>query len=422
LVGRSVLILMKEVYIISTGEIVNGKTAGARRIMNIARSLAALNVHVFLCSMADVQKAPVEVPEILPGVFFMRSLNLDINAARRPLRFARTVNRWIADRSTDMVIYLYPTTFVLKDFVYLTYFKYLKKRKFFCEVNELRTAIAFSAVPDGKLMSRLLQWLKSSFDFLKYKLSEFQIPLYDGIVVISTALENRFSRSARKILKVPILCDADMIDDYLPAGLAPDSPFSICFAGYIKVEKEGFDILFKALSRVNQTRRTELYLYGILEDQDRIKLDKLSDEFHLADKVFYMGNIDPEKLINEFRRYNLLILPRPLNRRTKHGFSTKLSEYLVSGVPVLATDVSDNALYIRDGIDGYLIPPGSAPVMAEKILEIIGNYNQQAKAVAKNAYSTVRQELDYRLFSDDYSNFFWFPGDNSNNVRIMTLK
>ncbi|MDT8375014.1 MAG: glycosyltransferase [Bacteroidales bacterium] len=406
---------MKEVYIISTGEIVNGKTAGARRIMKIARSLAALNVHVFLCSLADVQKAPVEVQEILPGVFFMKSLSPGINAARRPLHFARTLNRWMADRSTEMVVYLYPSTFVLKDFVYLAYFKYLKKRKFFCEVNELRTAIAFSAVPDGKLISRLLQWLKSSFEFLKYKLNEFQIPLYDGIVVISTTLENRFSRSARKILKVPILCDADMIDDYLPAGLAPDSPFRICFAGYIKVEKEGFDILFEALSRVNQTRRTELYLFGILEDRDKIKLDKLSDEFHLTDKVFYMGNIDPDKLINEFRRYNLLILPRPLNRRTKYGFSTKLSEYLVSGVPVLATDVSDNALYIRDGINGYLIPPGSAPVMAEKMLQVIENYNQQVKALAENAYNTVRQELDYRLFSDDYSNFFWSHGKVSQN-------
>jgi glycosyltransferase involved in cell wall biosynthesis len=127
----------------------------------------------------------------------------------------------------------------------------------------------------------------------------------------------------------------------------------------------------------------------------------------MTDKVFYMGNIDPDKLTDEFRKYNLLILPRPLNRRTKYGFSTKLSEYLVSGVPVLATDVSDNALYIRDGINGYLIPPGSAPVMAEKMLQVIENYNQQAKALAENAYNTVRQELDYRLFSDDYRNFFW---------------
>ena len=402
---------MKEVYIISTGEIVNGKTAGARRMLNIARSLASLNVHVFLCSLADVHKSPVEVPEILPGVFFMRSLNHSGNESGRPLCFARTVNSFMAQRDTDAVVYLYPSTLILKDFVYLLYFRYLKKRRFYCEINELRKAIAFSSPADGNLPSRLFQWLKSSFDYLVYRLNELQIPLYDGIVVISTTLENYFSRSARKILRVPILCDADMIDDYLPAGLAPESPFRICFAGYVKVEKEGFDILYEALSRVNKTLRTELYLYGILEDQDRRKLERLSDDLDLRDEVFYMGNIEPERLTGEFRKYNLLILPRPLNKRTRYGFSTKLSEYLVSGIPVLATDVSDNALYIRDGISGYLIAPGSVQVMADKILEIIGNYDTQAKLVAGNAYNTVRRELDYRHFSHSYIDFFWSPGE-----------
>jgi len=400
---------MREVYIISTGEIVNGKTAGARRMVNIARSLAALNVHVFLCSLSDVHRAPVEMPEILPGVSFLRSLNQERNARRRPLCFARTVNSFMTQRNSEVVVYLYPSTFVFKDFIYLVYFKFLKKRKFFCEINELRTAIAFSAPPGGNLPSRLFQWLKSSIDYLAYKLNEFQVPFYDGIVVISTNLEKHFYGFARKILKVPILCDTDIIDDYIPPRLAPDSPFKICFAGYIKYEKEGFDIFLEALSRVNKTRRTDLYLYGILEDQDKNKLEKLSNDLGLRDKIFYMGNIDPERLPGEFRKYNLLMLPRPLNRRTMYGFSTKLSEYLVSGIPVLVTDVSDNALYIRDGVNGYIILPGSASVMAEKILEIITDYDQQVKTLAENAYQTVREKLDYRLFSGDYFDFFWPP-------------
>ena len=87
--------------------------------------------------------------------------------------------------------------------------------------------------------------------------------------------------------------------------------------------------------------------------------------------------------------------------------SHKLSEYLVSGIPVLVTDVSDNALYIRDGFNGYIITPGSASVMADKILEIIRDYNWEAKILVENAYQTVREKFDYRLFSYDYVNFFW---------------
>jgi glycosyltransferase involved in cell wall biosynthesis len=123
-----------------------------------------------------------------------------------------------------------------------------------------------------------------------------------------------------------------------------------------------------------------------------------------------MGNIDPSELPDEFRKYNLLILPRTLNKRTKFGFSTKLSEYLVSGIPILITDVSDNALYIKDGFNGYIVPPGSAQAMADKIQKIIREYNWQSPEVVKNAYNTVREYFDYRLYSKAYSDFFWPQG------------
>jgi len=158
---------------------------------------------------------------------------------------------------------------------------------------------------------------------------------------------------------------------------------------------------------VNRNRRTELFLYGILEEQDRIRLGKLSEDYCLSDRIFYKGNIDPDGLPDEFKNYNLLILPRPLNKINMYGFSTKLSEYLVSGIPVLVTDVSDNASYIADGFNGYIIPPGSSSLMAEKILEIIRDYNWQAKMVVENAHQTVREKFDYRLFSSEIIDFFW---------------
>lgn len=107
---------MKDVFIISTGEIVNSKTAGARRMVNIASSLAALNVNVFLCSLSEVYQTPVEIQEIKHGVYCMRSLSHTDRAGRNPLRFARTVNSFMAQRNSEIVVYLYPTVFVLKDF------------------------------------------------------------------------------------------------------------------------------------------------------------------------------------------------------------------------------------------------------------------------------------------------------------------
>ncbi|MBE0655551.1 MAG: glycosyltransferase [Bacteroidales bacterium] len=404
---------MKEVFILSTGQILNGKTAGARRIMNIAKSLAAGNVNVFLWSLSDVQSESIENMEIAPGITSIRSVSPGGNKGIGLRRFIKLLYGFLNSRNGETVIYLYPSTFIFKDFIYLIYFKYLKRYRFFCEINELRSAIAFSATPTAGILPWLHYFLKSIKDYVIYKLNEYQVFLYDGIVVISRNLEAYFSNRSQKILRVPILCDADEIQPGRHPGAIDGTAFKICFAGYIKLDKEGFDTLFESVFQLNKVQNVEMFLYGILEQPDRIRIDQLSEKYQLTDKIKYMGNIDPALLQDEFVKYNLLILPRPLNKRTKYGFSTKLSEYLVSGVPVLLTDVSDNALFIKDNYNGFMIPPGSAQAMTEKILEIIENYNEKAGMIVENAYRTVREELDYRLFSNRYISFLFGVEDKA---------
>lgn len=175
--------------------------------------------------------------------------------------------------------------------------------------------------------------------------------------------------------------------------------FKICFAGYINCVKEGFDIVFEALYHVNQIKNVELYLYGTLNENDSREINHLAETFMLQEKVFYMGNIEPADLLNEFTKYHLLIIPRPLNPQTKYGFSTKLSEYLISGVPVLVTDVSDNSVYIKDKSNGYIISPGSVKALEDKISEIIDNYNAESSVISHNAIRTAKEEFDYKLFT-----------------------
>lgn len=398
---------MKEVFIISTGQIVRGKTAGSQRVLNIAKSLAAGGVRVFLCSYFQINRKPLENLELYQGVYHLYSRDNEVKSFMHISRFLRVLSKFMRERNSESVIYLYPSTFVLKDLIYLLYFKFLKRFRFFCEINELRTGIVFSASPPKWMFPRLYFYLKLFYDFTAYKLNEFQVPFYDGIVVISTSLEKYFMKYAIKSLRVPILCDIAKIKEGLPQRHFDNTVFRICFAGYLKSEKEGFDLLFEALQQVNLTRNVELYLYGILSEIDKKTLDRLTETFSLEGKVFYMGNIDPGDLPGEFSKYHLLILPRPLNSRTKYGFSTKLSEYLISGVPVLLTDVSDNALYIKDNYNGFIIPPGSLPELTGKILTIIENYNDNAYMIAENAFKTAREEFDYKLYTQTFITFLF---------------
>jgi glycosyltransferase involved in cell wall biosynthesis len=399
---------MREVFIISTGQIVKGKTAGSQRVMNVARSLAAGNVNVYLCSLAQIESSHIECCELSPGISCLKGTGKKTGNLLHLLIFLRAVHKFIKNRNSENVIYLYPTTIVLNDFVYLFYFKVIKGHELYCDINELRVTKVFSSSPTGKTLSGLYFYLKSCYDYVIYKLNEIQVPIYDGVVVISTNLEKYFARRAKKIIRVPILCDTTKIRENPPVIQSDKEIFRICFAGFIDCAKEGFDILFEALYQVNLKNPVELCLYGDLPEVERQRLNQLTDIFMLKERVFYNGHIDPDILLDEFKKYNLMILPRPLTAQTKYGFSTKLSEYLISGVPVLVTDVSDNALYIKDNYNGFIISPGSISGMANKIREIIENYNDNSSIIVENAIKTAREELDCRHFTKTFIDFF-FP-------------
>jgi glycosyltransferase involved in cell wall biosynthesis len=398
---------MKEVFIISTMQLFKGKTAGSQRILNIAKSLALGDTKVFLCSLTQISNGSFELSEFYPNIYHLESRKKEGEGFLHLLHFLFSLNRFIKDRKSESVIYLYPTPRIFHDFIYLVYFKIIKKHRFYCEINELRVTNLFTLSVPKNLLLRSYFYLKLAFYFVIFKLNELQVSFYDGIIVISRNLEEYFSGFSKKIIRVPILCDLSGINFENLLSSYNTGVFKICFSGSITVRKEGFDLLFEALSLINHKKNVELYLYGNIGDNDNFELNALIEKFKIRNKVFYQGHIAPDKLSQEFCKYNLLILPRPLNNQTKYGFSTKLSEYLVSGVPVLVTDVSDNSFYIKDGYNGFIIAPGSLSEMVFKIFDIIDNYNKYFYIVTNNAYKTAQENFDYKLFTSKIIKFFF---------------
>ncbi len=397
----------KECFIISSAQLVDGKNAGARRVRLVSKSLAHQGVKVFICTLFDIQGEIDKIKELAPGVFALSGGERQNRENLSVFKFIKAATQFINSRESERVIYLYPTTFIFKDLLYLIYFKYIGRLRFFCDINELRSSISFFSLPTGSFLYRLWYYIKSPLEWVFYKLNEFQALFYDGIVVISTALSKHYSVYTKSSLRIPILCDADQIVKSESIRFLPGETFRICFAGYVSFAKEGFDVLLKALSEVQDSYRAELFLYGFLDEKNKFMIDRLAVKLGIKENIKFMGNLDPDLLQTEYLKYHLLILPRPSNRVTRYGFSTKLSEYLMAGRPVMATDVSDNAMYLRDNYNCFLIKPGSSAVMSARMRKIMDGYNQQAALIVEGAHATVREELDYRIFSEDLISFLY---------------
>ena len=253
------------------------------------------------------------------------------------------------------------------------------------------------------LLIKIHQYIK----LLKYNIVEVLTVYFNGLLCISTNIKEYFSHYNKNSIRIPIL-----IDDNKPSTgsfniYTPKDIFLICFTGSISFKKEGFDIFFKVLSNLKKHYENfELHLYGRIRKAERqLILESLPTKLNIKENIKYFGEKNQGELPDILKEKHLLIVPRPFTMQNHYGFSTKITDYLMSGVPVLITDVSDNSLYIKDGVNGFIVKPGDINAMTEKILYIINNYNKMAEIIGKNGYETALKNFHYSNYSAKLKEF-----------------
>ena len=141
-------------------------------------------------------------------------------------------------------------------------------------------------------------------------------------------------------------------------------PPYLLYAGGLKAVK-GYDIAIKAFERVAGVfPQLKLVILGI--DQEKQAFDNLVSRLALEERVRYLHYCDRPSTMTLFSHAEIYLCPFH-----RSPFSNANLESLAAGTPIIATAVEGNIEQIRDGVDGYLIPPDNPQAMASKIKLIL---------------------------------------------------
>lgn len=139
------------------------------------------------------------------------------------------------------------------------------------------------------------------------------------------------------------------------------------------IERKGQGLVIRAMSDIPDSR---LLLVGRGDDQ--ASLSRLAHEVGVADRVHFLGSLDPTALPPLYSAADAMVLPS-----ASEGLANAWIEALACGTPLVITDAGGAREVVRSA-DAGVIVSRSAQAIAEGIRKVTGN-PRPAAAVAKVA-------------------------------------
>jgi glycosyltransferase involved in cell wall biosynthesis len=228
-----------------------------------------------------------------------------------------------------------------------------------------------------------------------------------GITVISEALALFYkSLGVRedRIYKLPMLIDPSPFIDVKSAEVGEDY---IAYCGEMNNNKDGIDDLIEAFS-IFSLNVPDIKLYLIGDTSDKSQYESYTGkvlEKKLNDRVVFTGRVPHESMPQYLSNAKILVLARPDNEQAQNGFPSKLGEYLATGNPVVITRTGDIDKYLIDGRDCFFVEPGNPSAFADKLYEVICNY-ERAMEVGRAGKQKVFHEFNYTVQMRKMIDFF----------------
>jgi glycosyltransferase involved in cell wall biosynthesis len=175
-------------------------------------------------------------------------------------------------------------------------------------------------------------------------------------------------------------------EDIFSEWQLPTDAWIVCYVGNFKPQKNPFDLIKVAADVVRASPEAHFLLVG--DGEGKEKMQRAIAEQSLENKVKLVGwrrRDEVRRILAQSKVFLLTSLWEGLPRALVEAFAAQRP-----GVAYAVNGVRD---ILKDGENGFLIPPGDTALAAEKILWL-KDHPQEAAAMGQRARALVETEFD----------------------------
>ncbi len=170
-------------------------------------------------------------------------------------------------------------------------------------------------------------------------------------------------------------------------GSDPGDPVRIVTVGRA-VEKKGFDDLLRALAALPPDLHWRCAHVGSGERLAGLKA--LAAALGIAERVAFLGARTQPDVIALLREADLFCLPaRAAGSGDRDGLPNVVMEAASQALPLVATDFAGIPEFVRDGLDGLLVPPGDWESLSNALNRACRDPAERA-AMGRSAFERLR--------------------------------
>ncbi|QRM28230.1 glycosyltransferase [Microvirga sp. VF16] len=173
-------------------------------------------------------------------------------------------------------------------------------------------------------------------------------------------------------------------------GSDPLDPVRIVSVGRA-VAKKGYGDLIQALAALPQDLHWRFAHVGGGELLNTLK--RQAQDAGIADRVAFLGSKAQPDIIALLREADLFVLPsKEAKSGDRDGLPNVIMEAASQGLAIVATNFAGIPEFIRDGLEGQLVPPGDWEALSNA-LNLLARDPERRKTLGDAAFSRLRRDF-----------------------------